>query len=156
MRDERRKKILTEAALVGEAMAKANDFEKRGMETAHYADGVHWHFALVMVPSQEVENFTQVGERAAYTYEASCTSAGMVTKTPGIGSTYLAGYKDKDGDWLGGAKTYRLRVPPNAPVAQFWSMTAYDVERRMLIQNKEQIAEIRTEFLAVHSQPLKE
>ncbi len=27
--DERQKRILTEAALVGEAMAKANDFDKR-------------------------------------------------------------------------------------------------------------------------------
>jgi hypothetical protein len=46
MRDERQKKILTEAALVGEAMAKANDLEKRGMETAHYADGMRMRSAL--------------------------------------------------------------------------------------------------------------
>jgi len=28
-------KLLNEAAIVGKAMAKANDFEKRGLETAH-------------------------------------------------------------------------------------------------------------------------
>jgi hypothetical protein len=139
--DERLKKILEEAAIVGEAMAKANDFEKRGMATAHYADGVHWHFALCLNPNQEAENYTQVDERAAWLYEACCTSAGMVTNTPGIGSVYLAAYKDRDGDWLDGAKTYRLRVPPNAPVAQFWSMTVYGVNTRSLIQNKEQIAD---------------
>ncbi len=38
--DGRQKKILTEAALVGEAMAKANDFDKRRMELSHYRDGV--------------------------------------------------------------------------------------------------------------------
>jgi hypothetical protein len=138
---DRLRKILAEATVVGEAMAKANDFEKRGMETAHYADGSHWHIALLLNPNQETPNYTQVDERAAWTYEASCTSEGMVTKTPGIGSVYLSTYKDKDGDWLDGAKTYRLRVPPNAPAAQFWSMTIYDVDTRSLIQNKEQVAD---------------
>jgi Protein of unknown function (DUF1214) len=33
-----------------------------------------------------------------------------------------------------GAKTYRLRFPPNAPVKNFWSMTIYDVNTRTLIQ----------------------
>ena len=139
--DERQKKILAEATLVGEAMAKANDFEKRGMETGHYADGSHWHFALLLNPNQETPNYTQMDERAAWTYEASCTSEGMVTKTPGIGSIYLAAYKDNDGDWLDGAKSYRLRVPPNAPVSQFWSLTVYDVGTRSLIQNKQQVAD---------------
>jgi len=37
--DERQKKILTEATLVGEAMAKATDFDRRQMELSHYVDG---------------------------------------------------------------------------------------------------------------------
>jgi hypothetical protein len=132
------KKILEEAAFIGEAMAMANDFEKRGMPTAHYANNSTWDVALLLDPSQETENYTQVDERAAWFYEATATSAGMTTKTPGIGSVYLSAYKDKDGDWLDGAKTYRLRVPPNPPVAQFWSLTAYDVNTRSLLQNKDQ------------------
>lgn len=83
----------------------------------------------------------QPDARAAWFYEASVTSAGMVTKTPGVGSIYLGAYKDKGGDWLDGANTYRLHVPPNAPVKQFWSLTVYDVDTRMLIQNKEQKAD---------------
>jgi hypothetical protein len=139
--DERQKKILTEAALVGEAMAKANDFDKRQMELSHYAEGVQWHFSLALDPSQEAENYTQLDERAAWFYEAQATSKGMVTKTPGVGSVYLGAYKDKDGDWLDGARSYRLRLPPNAPVEQFWSLTIYDVSTRTLIANKEQIAD---------------
>jgi hypothetical protein len=135
--DEHMKKILEEAALIGEAMAMVNDFEKRGMPTAHYVDNSTWDVALLLDPSQETENYTQVDERAAWFYEATATSAGMTTKTPGIGSVYLSAYKDKDGDWLDGAKTYRLRVPANPPVAQFWSLTAYDVNTRSLLQNKD-------------------
>lgn len=38
--------------------------------------------------------------------------------------------------------TYRLRVPPNAPVAQFWSMTIYDVDTRCLFRNERLRAEV--------------
>jgi hypothetical protein len=65
----------------------------------------------------------------------------MLGRTPNIGSVYLGCSKDKDGDWLDGATTYRLRVPANAPVKQFWSLTVYDVDTRSLIQNTEQQAD---------------
>ncbi|WP_145433121.1 DUF1254 domain-containing protein [Lacipirellula limnantheis] len=138
--DEHQAKLLTEAALVGEAMAKTNDFEKR-LAAAHYADGTHWHFALVIDPSQRAEFYDQLDGRASWFYEAVTTSSGMVTKTPGVGQVYLGTYKDKDGDWLDGAKSYRLRVPANAPVEQFWSMTVYDVGARCLIDNPSQQAD---------------
>jgi len=139
--NERQEKILTEAALVGEAMAKANDFDKRQMELSHYKDGVQWHLSLCLDPSQEAEFYTQLDERAAWFYEAATTSKGMVTKTPGLGQVYLGSYKDKDGNWLDGANTYRLHVPPDAPVKQFWSLTIYEVDTRSLIQNQQQIAD---------------
>jgi hypothetical protein len=139
--DDRLKKILTEATLVGEAMAKANDFDKHQMPMAHYRDGSRWDLALCLGVNQESEFYTELDERAAWFYEATATSKGMVTKTPGVGSVYLGAYKDKSGDWLDGSKTYLLRVPPKAPVKQFWSLTVYDVDTRALIQNKEQRAD---------------
>ena len=51
--DARMTKMLTEATLVGEAMAKANDYEKRDMPLAHYAVGSKWVFKLCLDPSQE-------------------------------------------------------------------------------------------------------
>jgi len=139
--DDRMKKLLTEATLVGEAMAKVNDYEKRDMPLAHYANGSEWEFALCLDPSQEMPDYTQLDERAAWFYEASCTSKGMVTKTPGVGSVYLGSFKDNDGNWLDGANTYRLHVLPNAPVTQFWSITLYDVSTRTLIQNNTDITD---------------
>jgi hypothetical protein len=138
--DERQARLLTDGALVGEAMAKANDFEKR-LEEAHYAEGTHWHFALVVDPSQRAEFYDQLDGRAAWFYEAVTTSSGMVTTTPGVGQVYLGTYKDSDGDWLDGTKSYRLRVPADAPVEQFWSMTVYDVGARCLIDNPSQQAD---------------
>ena len=46
-------------------------------------------------------------------HEALTTSAGMTTKTPGVGSVYLGTYKDKDGSWLDGANMAgSVRVTP--------------------------------------------
>ena len=39
---------------------------------------------------------------------------------------YLLSGHDKDGKPLEGKASYRLRVPGNAPVTQYWSMTVYD------------------------------
>jgi len=55
-------------------------------------------------------------------------------KRVGVGQYYLVNIRDKDGEAYDGAKTYRLHVPPNAPVQQYWSVTAYDRETHALIK----------------------
>jgi hypothetical protein len=47
-------------------------------------------------------------------------------KHPGGGSSYLLTIADKDGRLLDGGTTYRLTVPPNVPVKQYWPATVYD------------------------------
>jgi hypothetical protein len=53
----------------------------------------------------------------------------------GAGQFYLISIRDKDGDSFDGAKTYRLNVPPNVPVDQYWSVTAYGRDTHALIKN---------------------
>jgi hypothetical protein len=43
--------------------------------------------------------------------------------------------KDRDGRALDGAKTYRLRVPANAPVKQYWSAVVYDRTTHALVRD---------------------
>jgi hypothetical protein len=137
---KRQKLILTQSTLVGEAMAKANDFAKR-MEEAHYVDGLQWHFATVANPDQRTEYYDQLDERAAWLYEAVTNDPAMHGQKTGKGQVYMGAYKDKDGDWLDGGKNYVLHVPPNAPAEAFWSITLYDVDTRCLIINKQKIAD---------------
>jgi hypothetical protein len=137
---KRQKLILTQATLVGEAMAKANDFAKR-MEEAHYVDGLQWHFATVANPDQRAEYYDQLDERAAWLYEAVTNDPAMHGQKTGKGQVYLGAYKDKDGDWLDGGRNYVLNVPPDAPAEAFWSITLYDVDTRCLIINKQKIAD---------------
>ena len=129
--DAQQKKILEEAAIVGEAMAKANTSDKR-VEPPFWP-GTHWKHALVVSVDQRMPNFDQFDERAAWFYEAIAVSKGMLTETPGVGQRYLAGYKDRDGNWLSGGDTYRLHIPPNPPIKQFWSVTAYDEGTRQMV-----------------------
>ena len=53
----------------------------------------------------------------------------------GAGQYYLMTLKDKQGRFLDGGKTYRLTVPANAPVTQYWSATAYDRATHALIRD---------------------
>jgi hypothetical protein len=138
--DERQTKILTGAAYVGEAMAKANDFDKR-FQGARYRSDAHWDYVIMLDPAQDLPDYSQLDERAAWFYEAVFITKAMISKSPGVGQTYLGAYRDKDGHAFDGGQSYRLHVPPNPPAKQFWSVTLYDVDTRSLVQNKEQIAD---------------
>ncbi|HEY2629729.1 MAG TPA: DUF1254 domain-containing protein [Usitatibacter sp.] len=56
-------------------------------------------------------------------------------KRLGAGQFYLISIRDKDGASLVGGKTYRLRVPPNPPIEQYWSVTVYDRKTHALVRN---------------------
>jgi hypothetical protein len=138
--DGRQTKILADAALVGEAMARANTFERRfaGMM---YRPGAHWHYALQLDADKPDDFWNLLDERAAWFYEAVGASADMAPKHPGPSSAYLGAYTDKSGDWLDGGRSYRLHAPPEAPAKLFWSVTLYDVDTRSLLANPQKIAD---------------
>lgn len=139
--DDRQKKILTEAALVGEAMAKANDFFNPRLEQSHYVDGSAWEIATTSPVDQRWENYEALDGRAAWFYEAVTNDTAMQSKTPGQGQIYLATYRDADGDWLDGGTNYTLTVPADVPAAEFWSLTAYDVSSRAPLRNDRKVAD---------------
>lgn len=62
--DARQTKILIGAALVGEAMAKANDFAER-LPGARYRSDAHRDYVIMLDPSQKAANYSQLDERAA-------------------------------------------------------------------------------------------
>jgi hypothetical protein len=139
--DERQTAILTEAALVGEAMAKANDFLNPRLEDAHYLDGSHWEYATTSPPDQRREHYEDLDGRAAWLYEAVTNDLAMHGQKTGKGQVYMASYSDADGDWLDGGKNYVMHIPADVPAETFWSFTAYEVSTRTLINNQYEIAD---------------
>jgi hypothetical protein len=129
----RQKQILEEAAQVGEVMARTIAYQKR-FEGATVWPGKHWEISLFLKEtSQEAPHHTQFDERTSWFYEAVGVSVGMMGRTVGFGQLYLETAKDQDGNWLNGSHNYHLRVPKDAPVAQFWSVTVYDNETRCFV-----------------------
>ena len=138
--DPRQTKTLDDAALVGEAMAKANSADRR-FAGVKYRSDAHWDFALQLDADDPDAFWNLLDERASWFYEAVGAGAAMAPKRPGPSSAYLGAYKDKGGKWLDGGTSYRLRVPPHPPVKLFWSVTVYDVDTRALILNEQKIAD---------------
>lgn len=89
-------------------------------------DKAHWEYANMVELDQAFRGYGQIDERASWFYEAIGNTVGMQGRTLGFGQVYLEAQKDNNGDWLDGAKSYHLHVPPNAPVELFWSFTLYD------------------------------
>jgi hypothetical protein len=139
------KEILLEGLKVGMAMAQATSFNKtkKMFPTALYGDDSGWEDAMAgMNPKIDMDNYSMFNERASYTYEAVTTSAGMVSRVAGKGSAYLGTYYDADGNALMGGNNYTLRIEPNPPAANFWSITVYDIANRLIIRNETRKSDI--------------
>ena len=99
-----------------------------------YWPGSHWGLPA----SPEMINAYQTSYADPHSYPVDAraiiytyTSIGI--KRLGRAQFYLMTIKDKDGQSLDGSMTYRLTVPPNVPVNQYWSATAYDRARHTLL-----------------------
>lgn len=130
--DDRQKKILTDAAQVGFLMTQTLSLSPR-LENALAYPNTHWEWVLTLNPNQEGKNYSQLDERTDYTFEAITVAEGMIKPIVGAGSQYMSAAKDNKGQWLDGGKGYRLHVPANAPVKDFWSLTVYDNLTRSMI-----------------------
>lgn len=148
--DERMKKILTDAAAVGQATGRALQwqFADQHPDWAYY-EGSHWGNmlfeggALFETPPPLFENgmfkpFPPTGartldSRAAFYYAYTLDSPAMVMRIPGVGSQYLMGFLDSDGKPFDGAKTYKVTLPKDIPAAAFWSFTVYDNQTRSML-----------------------
>ncbi|SDS09312.1 DUF1254 domain-containing protein [Bradyrhizobium canariense] len=129
--DEATKGLLNAAA--GEAHAWLN-LQYETMFSPYY-EGRRWVFPI----APEVINGlqTQFADPDSYPVEGrgvTYTMAFFSTKHSGVGQFYLMTIKDKDGQSFVGANTYRLTVPANAPVRQYWSATVYDRATHALIR----------------------
>jgi len=135
--DERMRTILTEAAVVGRAMAKSLAWAPRMPEDVVYAypGKRHWKYIFFGNPTFHTPDYMAIDQRTKYAFEAIGTAKAMVVAVPGQGSQYIGLYTDESGQWLSGEHTYKIHLPKDVPANMFWSLTAYDNETRSLIQN---------------------
>jgi hypothetical protein len=80
--DEREKRILTEGAFVGEAIANFLDMRFPGVR---YRPDALWDYFLMLEPIEDLANYRQLDERTACFYAALGVTKGMLSKSRGVG-----------------------------------------------------------------------
>lgn len=126
----------TQTILV-EAAQEARAFFDQGYEGyPPYYEGRRWFLPydeelhVALSGNYETRDIYPLDSRA-FLYYAAFTSV----KHPGAGQYYLFLTRDSDGAPLDGSANYRLHVPPDAPVRQYWSATLYDFDTHALIRD---------------------
>ena len=141
--DARMKKILTEAAEVGNATARALVFKYPDKDVALYP-GSAWFTGFVggNYEFQSQPGVDNTDAKVHFIYYATGITPAMALKLVGKGSQYAAAVTDAKGQRLDGGKTYKLHMPPNIPARDFWSFTVYDNQSRSMLQTDQKYPSI--------------
>ena len=131
--DERQTRILLEGAAMGELMTRNIQVNPRFAEP--YWEGTSWYKSFDFTIPQSTDYRVELDERATWFYEAITSSEGMVSPVVGKGQVYMTTKRDKNRDLLRADRTYKLAVPKDVPVAQFWSLTLYSENTRRPYDN---------------------
>jgi hypothetical protein len=135
--DQRAKEILKRAATTAEAMVLSMAFRNRVSEPI-YDNRQFEPYANNRSPRFFQENYEEVEERAGAWHQLVGNFANYTPASPGTGQYTMTTYRDAEGNPLLGQHTYRLNVPANVPVAQFWQFPVYEAATRALINTSQQ------------------
>jgi hypothetical protein len=125
-------------AILKSAATEAKDWlaARYDKELPIYFSGTQWVFPATPELSKTVVSNYETAE--LYSIDArglTDTYAYSTIKHIGAGQFYLVAIKDKAGRAFDGSRSYRLSVPPNAPVRQYWSAVLYDRDTHALIRD---------------------
>jgi hypothetical protein len=149
--DARMKKILTDAAKVGNAAGRVlnwryamvhpdwNYYPDSNWGNMLWEGGYNFETPPPMITKEGM--FKQnpptgartLDSRTAFYYGYTLDSPGMIMRLPRVGSQYLMGFLDSENNSMGGGKTYKVTLPKNIPAQAFWSFTVYDNQTRSML-----------------------
>lgn len=132
--DARMKKIFDQAGKQGAAMCRVIVYASRDPEINFWPDR-HWEKMFIRNTEFTRNGFSDIDARTLWHYPAIVVAPHLNATEPGAGNTYLTCFRDKNGKFLLGDRTYKLRIPAKVPIKRFWSVTAYDAVSRSLLDS---------------------
>lgn len=138
--DERMRAILEDAIKIGNAAARSIVWYPRegvGLNGVSAYDDLNWVIAFA---ERDVffdgpnDSVMSTDARVTFHYPYTAVTPAMATPREGTGSDYAMAYVDAKGQPFDGSKTYKLTMPPDVPVNNFWSFTVYDSQTRSMLQ----------------------
>ena len=137
--DPRMKAILTDAANIGAVTARALALDIRGRDAFFYPDSKSsWRLPFFGgYKFQSQPGVSNLDGAAFYYFFATGVTPAMEAKMVGQGSQYPWTSLDADGKPFDGGKTYKLTLPKDVPVKDFWSVIVYDVQTRSMLQTNQ-------------------
>ena len=135
----RMKKLLTEAVAIGNATARAIVWYPRLDDAMIYPDTQSaWMMGFADKDVFfEKDGARNLDARTMFHYAYTAVTPAMAVTRPGLGSDYGIAFLDSKKEILDGSKTYRLHLPPNVPVNNFWAVTIYDPQTRSQLQTSQ-------------------
>ena len=135
--DERMRGLLTEAAAVANATARAIAFDTRDPGAPIFPDR-HWKTGFIGNDFQWLSDAGVGGRnldaRTMFFYLATVNTPAMALRMPGVGSQYAIADHDSGGAFLDGGRRYSLTLPADVPANDFWSIVVYDPQTRSELQ----------------------
>ena len=135
--DERMRALLTDAAAVANGTARAIAFNTRDPE-AYLFPGRRWKTGFIGNDYRWLRDDGVGGRnldaRTLFFYLATVNTPAMALEIPGVGSQYAIAEHDGQGEYLDGANSYQLTIPPEVPAKDFWSLVIYDPQTRSELQ----------------------
>ena len=148
--DARMKKILTDAVAIANATARSNVWYPRtegtmkGIEVFPGTDSawtMGWVDKNVFFNGSD-GNTMNSDARSYFHYFATGITPAMAVSIPGKGSDYAITFLDADKQPFDGARTYKVHIPANVPVNDFWALTVYDSQTRSQLQTDQRFPSV--------------
>jgi hypothetical protein len=143
--DERMKKVLTEAAAVGDVTARAIAYRLRD-RAGYYFDNSNWRLPFFGGYRFEWQpGVANLDAAAFFFFLATGVTPAMDTAIVGEGSTYPWAALDAKNQPLDGGRNYRLRLPRDVPAKTFWSAIVYSTQTRSMLQTNQQFPSVSSQ-----------